>query len=178
MNCKQFYMSTARTCEKGTLSPMERCFTLAVGTFLFRFSGTGYVCPATGRNCLSLCPGGATAIKNKPANRVPSDQYREYSTNVQERQWVPPAGGLADSLPGCRAQALRVFPPLSLCQGPPERNYGEGIENRNVVLPQPRCCSNDRGSKLLTSKRRPASTDAPASWCRRPVHGHKPERPD
>jgi hypothetical protein len=65
---------------------MGRCFTLAVRVSQHDSSGTRYRLWRAGRNCLSLCPVGATAIKNKPANRVPSDQYREYSTNVQNRQ--------------------------------------------------------------------------------------------
>src|SRR5216683_5569000 len=51
------------------------------------------------------------------------------------------------------------------------------LKNHIMVLPQARCYGNDRGSRLLASKERPASTGAPASWCRRPVHGSEPERP-
>ena len=56
---------------------------------------------------VSLCWGNPhTGTDTHPHRaRVPSDQWSQYSTKVQERQWVPPAGGL--SFLGVQASAVR-----------------------------------------------------------------------
>jgi hypothetical protein len=76
-----------RICEKGTLSPMERCFTLAVCISRCMFSGTGYVFPATGRSCLSSLGSSPHWNGHHPyCAEVSSDQCLQYSTCVQNGQ--------------------------------------------------------------------------------------------
>lgn len=54
---------------------MRRCFTLAVCAFLHSFSGTGYLLPARGRNCLSLRDNSRPSARPCLDLRVPFDQY-------------------------------------------------------------------------------------------------------